>query len=447
MSAWRQRGPGPREGTHTLIEHDSWYTPPVQLAIPEFQFRFMRAAGNVIFPGNFHPIGTQRDADLMIDRALADRAERPEPGAGGIWLVVGGSGGFGSAARVALGCDHGAHTINVSYDAEPNPESSNKIRKIGSPAWHRNQAIERRLRAEGLEAISFNCDAFDPVARAEVIADLRTRFPGQHLAGIVWALAAPRGLDPRTGKPVSSALKPLGKPATILTFAGPEGDTPPQIGALEVNPGTPEEAIATLWVMGGRIVETWIDDLLSADMLARGFTLLTISYRGSALNAPLYRDGLIGLAKADLEFTTRALNAELERSVGGRAFAIEGPAVVTEASGGIPGVPLYMALLLDVLGERHEDPLANMRRMFREHFFGATPKLDGEGLLRMDDRELTDEVKAELTKRFAALAPGDAFDRGLYDRFMTAYARTRGFAVPGVDYAAEFDTDSVCALD
>ena len=28
----------------------------------------------------------------------------------------------------------------------------------------------------------------------------------QHLAGIVWALAAPRGLDPRTGKPVSSAL-------------------------------------------------------------------------------------------------------------------------------------------------------------------------------------------------------------------------------------------------
>ncbi|MFV8751710.1 hypothetical protein ACNOYE_14290 [Nannocystaceae bacterium ST9] len=423
----------------------------MQLAIPEFQFRFMRTAGNVIFPGNFHPVGTQRDADSMIDRALADRpepSEPPEPGAGGIWLIVGGSGGFGSAARIALGCDHAAHTINVSFDAEPNPESSNKIRKIGSPAWHRNAAIERRLRGLGLSAISYNRDAFDPLSRAEVIADLRTRFPGQRLAGVVWALAAPRGLDPRTGKPVSSALKPLGKPATILTFAGPEGDTPPQISALEVGPGTPEEAIATQWVMGGRIVETWIDELLAADLIGRGFTLLTISYRGSALNAPLYRDGLIGLAKADLEFTTKALGAVLDRTVGGRAFAVEGPAVVTEASGGIPGVPLYMALLFDVLGERHEDPLTNMRRMFREHFFaGATPKLDDEGLLRMDDRELTDEVKTAMAERFAGLGPGDAFDRGLYERFMTAYARTRGFAVPGVDYAAEFDTDAVCAIE
>jgi enoyl-[acyl-carrier protein] reductase/trans-2-enoyl-CoA reductase (NAD+) len=419
----------------------------VQLAIPEFQFRFMRAAGNVIFPGNFHPIGTQRDAELLVDRALADRKERPEPGEGGIWLVVGGSGGFGSAARIALGCDHGAHTINVSYDAEPNPESSNKIRKIGSPAWHRNVAIERRLRGLGLSAISYNRDAFDPVARAEVIADLRTRFPGQHLNGIVWALAAPRGLDPRTGKPVSSVLKPLGKPATILTFAGPEGEAPPRIGSLEIPAGTPEEAVATVWVMGGRIVEAWIDDLLDAEMLARDFTLLTISYRGSALNAPLYREGLIGLAKADLEYHTKALSAVLDRTVGGRAIAIEGPAVVTEASGGIPGVPLYMALLLDVLRERHEDPLDNMRRMFREHFFGATPKLDAEGLLRMDDRELTEEVKAELARRFAALAPGDPFDRALYDRFMTAYARTRGFAVPGVDYEAEFDTDAVCAIE
>lgn len=419
----------------------------MQLSIPEFQFRFMRAAGNVIFPGNFHPLGTQRDAELMIERALADQPQRPEPGAGGIWLIVGGSGGFGSAARVALACDHGAHTINVSYDAEPNPESSNKIRKIGSPGWHRNAAIERRLRGLDLTAISYNQDAFDPLARAELIADLRTRFPGQHIAGIVWALAAPRGLDPRTQKPVSSALRPLGKPASILSFAGPEGDTPPQIMELVMPPGTPEEAIATQWVMGGRIVETWIEELLGSDLLARHFTLLTISYRGSALNAPLYRDGLIGLAKADLEFTTKALDAVLARTLDGRAIAIEGPAVVTEASGGIPGVPLYMALLLDVLGERHEDPLANMRRMFREHFFGNTPQLDAEGLLRMDDRELTDEIKQAMAARFAALKVGDSFDRGLYDRFMTAYARTRGFEVPGVDYAAEFDTDAICKVE
>ena len=413
----------------------------MQLAIPQFQFRFMRAAGNVIFPANFHPVGTQRDAEQMVARASAEPS-----GDAGLWLIVGGSGGFGSAARIALACDHGADTINVSFDAPPNPESSNKIRKIGSPAWHRNAAIERALRARGRAAVSHNADAFDPVARAAVLEQIQARFPGRKLAGLVWSLAAPRGLDPRTGKTVSSSLKPIGQATKVLTFAGPEGDAPPTIAELELAPGTPEEAVATQWVMGGRVVEAWIDDLLAADLLADGHTLLTISYRGSPLNAPLYRDGLIGLAKADLEFTTKAMAAVLERSVGGRAFAVEGPAVVTEASGGIPGVPLYMAQLLDVMGDQHEDPLASMRRMFTEHVFAAEPGTDEEGLIRMDDRELAEPIQAELARRFAALAPGQAFDRGLYDRFMAEYAKTRGFEIPGVDYAAEFDTEAVCAV-
>ena len=416
----------------------------MKLAIPQFQFRFMRAAGNVIFPGNFHPLGTQREAEQLVARACSDAPQREDAG---LWLIVGGSGGFGSAARIALACDHGADSINVSFDAQPNPESSNKIRKIGSPAWHRNAAIERALRARGRAAISHNADAFDPVARGALIQDIQSRFPGRKLAGLVWALAAPRGLDSRSGKVISSSLKPLGKTAEILTFAGPEGEAPPTISALELAPGTPEEAIATQWVMGGRVVEDWTRELLEADLLADGHTLLTISYRGSELNAPLYRDGLIGLAKADLEFTTRAISAMLQRSVGGRAHAVEGPAVVTEASGGIPGVPLYMALLLDVMGDRHENPLANMRRMFSEHIFADELGADSEGLIRMDDRELADAVQSELRSRFAALAPGQAFDRELYDRFMHEYAKTRGFEIAGVDYTAEFDTDEVCKVD
>jgi enoyl-[acyl-carrier protein] reductase/trans-2-enoyl-CoA reductase (NAD+) len=419
----------------------------MQLAIPSFQFRFMRAAGNVIFPGNFHPVGAQRDAELMVARARADgpapdHAREDPP----LWLIVGGSGGFGSAARIALACDHGADTINVSLDQAPNPESSNKIRKIGSPAWHRNAAIERELGKLGRLAVSFEADAFDPIARATVIESIQTRFPGRKLNGVVWSLAAPRGLDPRTGNLVSSSLKPLGGPTKLKTFTGPEGDQPPQIVELELQPGTPEEAIATIWVMGGRVVETWMHELLDANLIAQQHQLLTISYRGSQLNAPLYRDGLIGLAKADLEFTTAALSAELLRSVGGRAFAVEGPAVVTEASGGIPGVPLYMALLLDVMGAQHEDPLASMRRMFAQHFFASEAKPDAHGLIRMDDRELSEPVQTELARRFAKLAPGDAFDPSLYERFMTAYARTRGFAVEGVDYEAAFDTDAVCRV-
>jgi len=419
----------------------------MQLAIPRFQFRFVPAMGNVIHPGNFHPVGAQVGAEGMIDRVLAAMPERPAAGAGGNWLVVGGSGGFGSAARAVLGAGFGAHTLNLSYDAEPQPDSSNKLRKIGSPGWHRSLALERRLRGLGLVARSLIGDAFDPALRDRTIAELREHFGGP-LHGLVWALAAPRALDPRTGKPVQSALKPLGRPASVRTFSG-RGEGPedvPKVAEFTIPPGTPEEAVATQYVMGGRIVEQWILALMAAGVLAEGFTLVTISYRGNPLNSAIYRDGLIGLAKADLEFHTRALHDVLKSTLGGRAVAVEGPAVVTEASGGIPGVPLYMAELLDVMGADFEDPLVSMLRMFRTRLppRGSDMVVDEHGLVRMDDLELSPAVQTELKSRFDRLEPGQPFDPKLYQRFMDEYAQTRGFNNPGVDYAAEFDTDAVC---
>ena len=419
----------------------------MQLAIPRFQFRFVPAMGNVIHPGNFHPVGAQVGAEALVDRVLEAAPERPAAGTGGNWLLVGGSGGFGSAARVVLGAGHGAHTLNLSFDLASQPDSSNKLRKIGSPGHHRSLAIERRLRGLGLVARSESGDAFDPEVRARVIAELREHFGGK-LHGLVWALAAPRALDPRTGKTVQSALKPLGRTAQIQTFSG-RGEGPddlPRVAEFTLPPGSPEEAVATQYVMGGRVVEAWVNALLDAGLVAEGFTLITISYRGNPLNAPVYRDGLIGLAKADLEFHTRALHEQLHARVGGRALAVMGPAVVTEASGGIPGVPFYMAQLLEVMGDRFEDPLASMLRMFRTKLPLGTgePTLDEHGLLRMDDRELGPDVQDEMQRRYARLHVGDPFDLALYQRFMDEYAQTRGFGQPGVDYAAEFDTDVVC---
>ena len=119
--------------------------------------------------------------------------------------------------------------------------------------------------------------------------------------------------------------------------------------------------------------------------------------------------------------------------------------MVTEASGGIPGVPFYMALVMDVMGARFEDPLASMQRMFADKVRpGQEPEVDAEGLVRMDDRELEAEMVAAVSARFHGYQVGDAFDEGLYERFLAEYARTRGFEVPGVDYAADFDTDAVC---
>ena len=415
----------------------------MELVLPKFLYRFMPAAGNIIFPGNFHPVGTQRSAEMMIERASADGC--PTPGSGGIWLVMGGSGGFGSGARVALGCDLGAHTVSLSFDGQPNPASGNKIRKIGSPGFHRNLAIDRGLQAKGLKALSRNVDAFDPAACEDVIALVREQFPGQKLAGVVWALAAPRGTDVRTGKAVHSALKPLGQSVKIRTFGAPDGDGGPIVSEVEIPPGNAEEAIRTQFVMGGRTVEQWMNRLLDENLLDQGFTLLTVSYRGNPLNESIYRKGLIGLAKADLEFTTQALHSVFEARVQGRAYAVEGPAVITEASGGIPGIPMYMALIRDVMGDQFEDPLDSMRRMFKTHLLpGQSPILDEEGLLRMDERELTEEVQGEMWRRFDALPSGAEFDRALFEPFMAAYARTRGFSIEGIDYSASFDTEEIC---
>lgn len=414
----------------------------MKLAIPSFQFRFIPSMGNVVFPGNFHPVGTQVAADAMLERVGAPASQGGEN-----WLVVGGSGGFGSAARAVLGGRHGANTLNVSLDAQPTPESNNKIRKIGSPGFHRNLALERGLTKRGTKAGSIIGDAFDPAIRDEVVATIRESFDGK-INGLVWALAAPRAKDPRTGNTIASALKPVGKPLHVKTFSGRDekrGKVSEIVG-LELPPGSPEEAISTIFVMGGGIVRQWIDVLMAADVLAEGFTLYTISYRGNPLNSGMYRDGLIGLAKADLEFETAVLNAQLQERVGGKALAVEGPAVVTEASGGIPGVPFYLAHMLEVMGDKFEDPLASMQRMFAGHFAEGGLPTDDEGLVRMDDVELQEAFQTELASRHDAATIGSAFEEGLYDNFMSVYSQTRGFDVAGVDYDAEFDTDEVCGL-
>ena len=103
---------------------------------------------------------------------------------------------------------------------------------------------------------------------------------------------------------------------------------------------------------------------------------------------------------------------------------------------------------MGIMGDQFEDPLDSMRRMFRDNFKGdATPTLDDEGLLRMDDRELSEEVQGPLRALYGELTVGSEFPRERFDAFMKAYAQTRGFEIEGVDYDAAFDTDAVCEVE
>ncbi|MCA9693709.1 MAG: hypothetical protein KC636_29235 [Myxococcales bacterium] len=188
----------------------------MRLSLPKFQYRFIPSLGHVIHPGNFHPVGVREG--IARDLARARGQAQAAPGAAGRWLIVGGSGGFGSAARAVLGARRGAHTLNVSLDALPNLESKNIVRQVGSPGFHRTLALEHALRARGLVARSVQGDGFDPQVRAAALQEVREHLGGP-LDGIVWALAAPRAQDPRTGKAVSSALRPMGVPVNALAGA------------------------------------------------------------------------------------------------------------------------------------------------------------------------------------------------------------------------------------
>ncbi|MGR6765619.1 bifunctional NADH-specific enoyl-ACP reductase/trans-2-enoyl-CoA reductase, partial [Aeromonas veronii] len=69
-------------------------------------------------------------------------------------------------------------------------------------------------------------------------------------------------------------------------------------------------------------------------------------------------------------------------------------AVVTQASSAIPMMPLYLSLLFKVMKEQgtHEGCIEQVDGLYRESLYGAEPRLDEEGRLRADYKELQPEV-------------------------------------------------------
>ena len=73
-------------------------------------------------------------------------------------------------------------------------------------------------------------------------------------------------------------------------------------------------------------------------------------------------------------------------------------AVVTQASSAIPMMPLYLSLLFKVMKEQgtHEGCIEQVDGLYRESLYGAEPRLDEEGRLRADYKELQPEVQSRV---------------------------------------------------
>ena len=347
-------------------------------------------------------------------------------------LIVGCSGGYGLASRVAAAFGCGAATVGVSFEKAPTPK------RTATAGWYNNLAFEAAAREAGIYARTFDGDAFANETRERVASTIARDLRQVDL--LIYSLAAPVRRHPETGEQFRSTIKPLGKPLAIKTLDVSKGISKGEVRRIVLDPATEEEAAATVRVMGGEDWELWVDALQRENVLADGFQTVAYSYLGSDLTARIYREGTLGLAKADIDRAARALNKKLA-TVDGRARVAVLAAIVSQASTAIPVVPLYISLLFRVMREQGalESCAAHIDRLFRNGLYGDAMITDEAGRLRADDRELAAAVQTEVRRRWQGVETSALDQLADLQGFQEEFLALFGFGLDGVDYDADVD--------
>ena len=371
-----------------------------------------------------HPTGCARNVAAQIAHAEANPLANPPRSV----LVLGSSTSYGLGSRIALAFGGGAASFGVFFDRPPRP------RKPGTAGWYNTAAFEAAAAERGLQSACFNGDAFSNEAKEKVVAALRD-FPPVDC--VVNSLAAPRRTHPDTGQTFSSVLKPIGAPYRSRTLNTDRA----QVTDIEIDPATPDEVDATVAVMGGDDWRRWMDALREGGVLAPDCRTFAYSYIGPELTWPIYRDGAIGQAKADLHRTARDLDGELSRTGGGAHIGIM-KGVVTQASAAIPVVSLYISILFRIMKEKgdHEGPMEQAMRLFGRKVYGAEGVVtDSHGFIRLDDLEMKPGTQEAVLRAWDAISTETLPDLADFDAYRTEFLRLFGFEVPGVDYGADVD--------
>jgi enoyl-[acyl-carrier protein] reductase/trans-2-enoyl-CoA reductase (NAD+) len=372
-----------------------------------------------------HPEGcalnVRRDVELVQSRT----PEGAEDSIGNA-LVIGSSSGYGLGALLTLCFGYGAKTLGVCFEKESTET------KTGSGGWYNLVEAHRLAREQGRTMETVNGDAFSPEVKEQVVEAIRERFG--KLDSIVYSLAAPRRSDP-DGTTWNSVLKPIGEPYRDKGFDLRHDE----VTEMEIEPASDEEIEATVKVMGGEDWAAWIDVLREADLLAEGCRTVAFSWIGPPLTQQIYRSGTIGRAKEHLERTAHELDAALQDSVGGHAWVSVNKGVVTQASSAIPVIPIYVSALFRVLSDLGEDETTTEQivRLYADHLRpGVEPALDDGRRIRVDDREMRDDVQARIRELWDRVTTENLRELVDYDRYQREFQRLFGFSVEGVDYSA-----------
>ncbi|MFB9865031.1 enoyl-ACP reductase FabV [Rufibacter immobilis] len=339
-------------------------------------------------------------------------------------LVLGASTGFGLASRITSAFGANAATIGVYFE-KPSAEG-----KPGSPGWYNTAAFEKKAQEAGLYAKSINGDAFSDEVKQKTL-DLIKADLGQ-VDLVVYSLASPRRVHPKTGVIHNSVLKPIGQTFSNKTVDFHTG----KVSEVSISPANEEDIANTVAVMGGEDWAMWMDALKAENLLAPGAVTVAYSYIGPSLTEAVYRKGTIGRAKDHLEATAFTISDSL-KDLGGKAYVSVNKALVTQASSAIPVIPLYISLLYKVMKEQglHEGTIEQMDRLFRERLYtGGEVAVDEKGRIRVDDWEMRDDVQAQVAALWEQANTENLSEIGDLAGYRTDFFNLFGFEVEGVDY-------------
>jgi len=345
-------------------------------------------------------------------------------------LVIGASTGYGLASRIAAGFGSGAATFGVYYDRPPSED------RPATPGWYNTLAFERAANAAGLYARSLNGDAFSDAIKQQALELIRKELGSVDL--VVYSVASPRRVHPRTGVVHKSVLKPVGRSYTNKTVDTDLGI----VSEIAIEAATNEEIADTVAVMGGEDWELWMQALENAGLLAPGATAVAYSYIGPEITWPIYRNGTIGLAKDDLERAARRIDAMLKVNGYGRAFVSVNKALVTQASSAIPVVPLYISILYKVMKAlgTHEGCIEQIQRLFSTQMYnGSALAFDEAGRVRLDDREMRPEVQRQIRVIWPKVTTENLGELTDIQGYRAEFLKLFGFGLPGVDYDADIE--------
>jgi enoyl-[acyl-carrier protein] reductase/trans-2-enoyl-CoA reductase (NAD+) len=371
-----------------------------------------------------HPVGCEAHVKEQIDFVKAQgKVDGPKR-----VLVIGSSTGYGLASRIVSTFGSGASTIGVFFEKPAGGA------RTASAGWYNTAAFEKFAKAEGFYASSLNGDAFSDALKEQTIARIKEDLGAVDM--VVYSLASPRRMHPKTGELFSSVLKPIGSTFSDKTVDVNSGE----VTQVTIEPASDEEIKNTIAVMGGEDWEMWIDALSEAGVLAEGAVTVAYSYIGPKVTHAVYREGTIGAAKDDLEATALRLNKQLATN-GGRAYVSVNKALVTQASAAIPVVPLYISLLFKTMKEKglHEGCIEQIYRLYADRIYADVTEVDEKGRIRIDDWEMREDVQAEVDQLWTQVSTANLEEIGDIAGYREDFMKLFGFGLSGVDYDQDVD--------